>query len=70
MGRRRKIGYEDGLEDGKDCLEDAKTQSYREGRDAGYKEARVRNEEVEVQKYKEGQSEGIGKGLQAGEYNK
>ena len=31
----RKIGYEDGLEDGKDSLEDAKTQSYREGQDEG-----------------------------------
>jgi hypothetical protein len=65
----RMIGYEDGLEDGKDCLEDAKTESYREGREAGYKEARLANGKVEVQKYEEGQSEGIARGLQAGEHD-
>jgi hypothetical protein len=68
----RKIGYEDGfedgLEDGKEFLEDAKLQSHREGRDEGYKQVRQDNAEVEKKKYQEGRSEGITRGLRAGEY--
>ena len=63
------IGYEDGLEDGKDRLEDAKTENYREGQEAGYKEARIKNYEVEAQKYQEGRAEGLTRGTKAGEYD-
>jgi hypothetical protein len=51
----RKIGYEDGfkdrLENGKEYLEDEKMQSYGEGKDTGYKEARQWNAAVEAEEY-------------------